>query len=244
MDLSKAPLMAVIVPMFNEELGAAKCIQAICSKLARDLPSGHLIVVNDGSIDQTGKILEDLKDKYTFDVVTHAQNRGYGAAIATGALDAHKKGFEFGLMMDSDLTNDPGLIKEFYRVVSSGQFDLVKASRYIEGGGVDGVPWFRRLPSILGNYFASICFGLGIRDCTNGFRAIRLDLVAHENFRERGFAAIMEELVILKGKKVRATEIPYILTSRSSDLADSKFSYSWKTVRKYLFYSLQALVLK
>jgi hypothetical protein len=107
--------------------------------------------------------------------------------------------------MDSDLTNDPAFIPQFAAKLSEGRWDLVKASRYVPNGGMRGVPARRRAVTIAGNAVARTLFGMGIRDCTNGFRAVRLELISDVTFKETGFPIILEELLILKKRGARAT---------------------------------------
>lgn len=243
-ELDKAlPRLAVIIPMFNEEMNAERCVLEVTRVLReRGLTSTRLFVVDDGSVDQTAAVLERLEQSgVDFSKVRHPKNRGYGAALVTGARAALEAGFDFGLYMDSDLTNDPELIVDFVSVLGSNKYDIVKASRYVKGGGMRGVPFHRQLITILGNQIASLLFGMGVRDCTNGFRAVRLSLYVDLEFQERGFPMIMEELFLLKKKGARAIEIPYILTSRTDDGGVSKFSYKPSVFWRYLKYALKSV---
>lgn len=234
-------LLAIIIPMYNEEANAERCAREVCAVLRTRLPEGRLFAVNDGSADKTLEILTRLASELPELVVVNCErNGGYGKAVATGMNAAHAQGFAFGLVMDSDLTNDPSLIPQFAERLQPNELDLLKASRYIAGGGMRGVPMYRQMYTIVGNRIASLLFGMGIRDCTNGFHAVRLELVAGEKFVERGFSFLLEELLVLKKKRARAAEIPYILTSRSSEGGVSKFSYRPKVLWAYLKYALRA----
>ena len=237
--------LAVIIPMLNEEAGAKACIDSVLSALKEaSLGEARLFVINDGSSDRTAQILGSFDPRLNaLTIIHHTQNQGYGAAIATAAKAARSAGFEFGLVMDSDLTNDPRLIPTFTRTLSTGRYDLVKASRYIKGGGMKGVPAWRMAFTVLGNQFAYRLFRMGVRDCTNGFRAFRLSLVADLEFKERGFAQILEELYYLKKKGARATEVPTVLTARQTDQGASKFSYRPKVLAHYLLWCLKAAVI-
>ncbi len=237
--------LAVVVPMFNEEQNAARCVRAICAALARDLPDGRLFVVDDGSADRTREILASLAaEGLPFTRVDHPYNMGYGAALVTGGRAARAAGFTYALFMDSDLTNDPALIRVFAEKLAGGAYDVVKASRYVAGGGMRGVPLWRQVPTRLGNWLATRLFGMGIRDCTNGFRAVRLSLFADLTFHERGFPQILEELLALKRQGARGTEIPYVLTARSEGEGTSKFSYRPRVIAAYLKYALRAAVVR
>lgn len=239
-ESEKAVRLAVVIPMFNEEQGAARCVNVVCDTLRRELPTARLFVVNDGSVDETERILLQIeRSEELLTVVSCRENRGYGAALLEGARVAREAGFEFGLFMDSDLTNDPSLIPIFYGVVQGG-FDVVKASRYVKDGGMSGVPLHRQLVSRFGNRIASLLCGVGIRDCTNGFRAVRLSLLEGVTFTERGFPSIMEELYILKQRGARFAEVPYVLTSRAAGEKASSFRYNFRTFYRYLKYCVLA----
>jgi len=239
--MSETASLAVIIPMCDEERNAERCVRTVCAVLSERVPGATLVVVNDGSRDRTGAVLDALaRAGLPFLRVDHETNGGYGAALVTGARAARDAGFEYGLFMDSDLTNDPALIPAFRERLAGGHFDLVKASRYVQGGGMRGVPIRRQIPSRVGNWLASRLFGMGIRDCTNGFRAVRLDLVAGAALRERGFPMILEELLVLKRLGARASEIPYVLTSRTAADAPSRFTYRPRVLGAYLKYALMA----
>jgi dolichol-phosphate mannosyltransferase len=237
--------MAVIIPMFNEELNAQKCVQILTRVIRDTVPTGRLFIVNDGSKDNTGEILHRLLGQgFDFTLVEHFPNRGYGAALLEGARQARDEGFDFALFMDSDLTNDPALIPQFFELIKTDRYDMVKASRYISGGGMEGVPAYRQLVTIWGNRLASHLFGLGIRDCTNGTRAIRLSFLTDLEFQEQGFAIILEELYHLKRRGVKATEIPQILKCRATDEGQSKFQYSPRVLYSYFKYAIMAWVIR
>jgi dolichol-phosphate mannosyltransferase len=232
--------LAVIIPMFNEERGAERCVREVCRVLIESLPDSRLFVIDDGSSDGTARILRGLEaEQLPLTVVYCSQNRGYGAALLEGAGAARAASFDFGLFMDSDLTNDPALIPRFEAAIQ-GEVDVVKASRYIAQGGMQGVPLYRQQISRWGNVVASTLCRVGVRDCTNGFRAVRLTLLANVQFKERGFPSIVEEVYLLKRAGARFSEIPYILTSRLDDQDGSKFRYNAQTFFKYLKYCVLA----
>ncbi len=176
----EVPSFAVIVPMYNERAGAERCVREIAKVLSTVPNRTSLIVVDDGSTDGTGTILADLLGQHpVLDVVPHGTNRGYGAAVVTGAARAASTGFEYTLFMDSDLTNDPRDIPRFAARMHDG-VDVIKATRYSLGGSVRGVPFYRMAISALGNRIARVLFRLPIHDCTNGFRAVRCRLLTRD----------------------------------------------------------------
>jgi dolichol-phosphate mannosyltransferase len=228
----------VVVPAFNEESGIAACVREVDNALATMPNRSALIVVDDGSVDATADVLAGLEDAVErLVVLRHPGNRGYGAGLRTGVEEAARRGFDYVLFMDSDLTNDPGYLEDFAQRMADG-FDVIKASRYVPGGRADGVPAWRVGASRLGNLVARTLYGLPVRDCTNGFRAVRTSLLTAIAPREKGFAVIMEELHQLRPLARTYAEVPIVLTARSSELRPSSFSFGPEAMARYLRYPL------
>ena len=236
------PSFAVIVPMFNEEQGAEECVKAVCAQLERLSNRTALIVVNDGSSDRTGAILDSITSGYgRLSVVHHQINRGYGAALRTGVDTGYQYGFEYALFMDSDLTNHPSDIARFAECMKAGT-DVIKATRYSQGGRAEGVPFYRVAISAIGNRIARFLFRLPIHDCTNGFRAVKISLLVRTKLQERRFPVIMEELYWLKYMTRSFAELPVTLTNRSSEQRPTAFAYKPSVFYAYLKYPLRAFI--
>lgn len=237
---TETPSFAVVVPAYNEAAGIGACVRAIHESLERLPNRSALVVVDDGSADGTGDTLDELADRHArLVVVRHPRNRGYGAALRSGAETAADLQYDYVLFMDSDLTNDPASIPAFTAQMAKG-VDVIKASRYVGGGGVDGVPLWRSSLSILGNLVARLLFGLPVRDTTNGFRAVRTSLLMSIDLEENGFAVIMEELYRLRPLARTYAEIPIVLTARTDDLRGSSFSFGPRAMAAYLRYPMLA----
>jgi dolichol-phosphate mannosyltransferase len=234
------PSFAVVIPAYNEEAGIEACARAVDSALAGLANRTALIIVDDGSRDGTAARLAGLDPRpERLVVVNHPANRGYGAALRTGTLEAERLGFDYVVFMDSDLTNDPRYLRDFAGRMAAGA-DVVKASRYTAGGGVDGVPPWRVAVSRVGNGVARVLFGLPVRDCTNGFRAVRTDLLTSVDLRENRFAVIMEELYRLRPLASNYAEVPIVLTARDDGQRASSFSFGPRAMATYLKYPLLA----
>ena len=232
----------VIVPMYNEELVAEKCVRTLCHALDSYPQRVALIVVNDGSMDTTGAILARLAPEYSrLVIVTHERNAGYGGAVRTGIQKAAEMAYDYALFMDSDLTNDPKYIGAFVDKMLDG-IDVIKASRYVRGGSAVGVPVHRVVISVIGNRLSRMLFGLPISDCTNGFRAVRVDILKRMPLTEPGFAVIMEELYYAKFLAGTFSEIPYTLTARPDTVRKSSFYYRPRVFWRYLRYALKSFL--
>jgi dolichol-phosphate mannosyltransferase len=232
--------LAVIIPMYNEIAGAEFCVRTILAILPSiGVPTG-LIVVDDGSTDGTGRLLDDLQAALLarFRVV-HKPNGGYGSALIAGAHAAAQEGYDYVLFMDSDLTNPPEHIERFVPAIRQG-IDLVKASRFSSGGDMRAVPWSRWVWSVGANVLARTMFRMGIPDCTNGFRAIRTAMFQSMPLKERGFSIILEELYWTKRCGGKVAFVPTSLRARTAAQRSSAFHYRPALFWSYLKFALRA----
>jgi glycosyltransferase involved in cell wall biosynthesis len=236
--------MCIVIPAYNEQATLKPNIQTIMEYVSKLPPVVTVLVVDDGSRDSTPYILEDLLKQYEnkgLRVITNPQNKGYGAALRTGIGFAVDKSYDYVLFMDSDLTNHPRYIESFYEKMAQG-WDYIKATRYSKGGGVKGVPWVRRLFSIVGNFVARVLYGLPLTDLTNGFRAAKVDILKRMTLTESGFPIIMEELFQAKYLTKSFCEVPYVLTSRTGEQGRTRFSYDLPTWLRYLKYAMRSFL--
>jgi glycosyltransferase involved in cell wall biosynthesis len=232
------PRLGVVIPAFNEEAGIRRAVEEVCAAL-RGLPiQAQLLVVEDGSRDRTLEILTEAESSQPLlTVVRHPGNQGYGAALRTGLRTAADLQLDYVLFMDSDLTNSPADIAKFVPFMLEGK-DVIKATRYSRGGGVDGVPFGRWIISAVGNRVAGVLFGLGLHDVTNGFRAVRVSLLSQMRLTDNGFSVIMEEASWYHRLGARCAEVPVTLTTRSDELRPTSFGYRPSVVWRYLWYAL------
>jgi len=238
------PFFCVVIPMFNEQAGVIRCVEAVGEVLRRLPVASVLIVVQDGSTDQTGFLLKQLEPRWNIlRVVTHEKNMGYGRALVTGTRRAAEMGAKYVLFMDSDLTNVPADSPKFLAEMEKG-VDVIKATRYSLGGGVKGVPWFRYLVSKYGNLVARHLLQVPLSDPTNGFRATKVKLLKDIDFEERGFPIIMEEVRYLSLLKLTYGNIPVLLTNRNEFQRLSSFRYSFSTYMSYLKHPLLIFLFK
>jgi glycosyltransferase involved in cell wall biosynthesis len=230
--------------VYNEEAIAKPNIEIILGYAKKLPPLVTVLVVNDGSQDSTADILKDLLNRYkdsNFQVISHPQNVGYGAALKTGIKFAVDNHYDYALFMDGDLTNHPKYLEKFYEKMSEG-WDYIKATRYSKGGSVQGVSWNHRIISMVGNLVARILYGLPLTDITNGFRAVKTNILKQMNFTEQGFVMIMEELYQAKFLTESFCEIPYVLTCRGEGQGTTHFSYGPRICMQYLKYAFKSFL--
>ena len=154
------PLLSIVIPAKNE----AQALPALLQKLAALQPEAEILVVDDGSSDDTAGIVRKAGAR----VVTHPYSMGNGAAIKSGARAAQGK---ILLFMDADGQHDPVDIQKLLQRLESG-YDMVVGARH-EGGQAS--VW-RGLANQIYNWLASRIVGHPIRDLTSGFRMVRASM--------------------------------------------------------------------
>tara|TARA_B100000745_G_scaffold170748_1_gene111887 strand:+ start:523 stop:1386 length:864 start_codon:yes stop_codon:yes gene_type:complete len=151
------PTVSVIIPAKNEALNLKKFLPSLIAKCS----NYEIIVVNDGSNDETSSLLEDLPIME----VKHPYSKGNGAAIKSGARAASS---EILVMMDGDGQHSPDDIPILLSELEKG-YDMVVGARSRKGqAGM--VRWGANL---FYNKFSSWMTGHKIADLTSGFRAVR-----------------------------------------------------------------------
>jgi dolichol-phosphate mannosyltransferase len=238
----KKTLFAVVVPMFNEEIGAENCVKKISSVLKK-IHESVLIIVNDGSSDNTFKILDSLQLDYSFLLASHSHNIGYGAALKTGVELAKERGADYVLFMDSDLTNNPEDIPKFYAKMLLNS-DLIKATRYSDGGKAS-VPLKRFYISYFGNIIlrALLTGKKGAMDISNGFRAIKTSILTKIDLEENDFSIIIEEYCKALRHAKTIVNVPVELSDRSKELRPTSFLYKPKVFWSYLKYPIRKFLM-
>lgn len=235
----RLPSLGVVVPVYNESSG----IQSNCREIMTtvDAYPGRcvLVAVDDGSADNSAELLGALEREFEcLELVRHPANAGYGQALRTGAARCRALGLDYVAFIDSDLTNPPSDLLRVGELAAAGH-RYIKASRFVRGGSMRGVPFARRSVSRLGNLVAAGLFGTSVRDVTNGFRAGETELMCSWPTHERGFAVIVEEFAQALASGVPVVEFPTVLTARTGQQRRSAFSYSPQLLMAYFRYPLR-----
>jgi glycosyltransferase involved in cell wall biosynthesis len=158
------PKVIIFIPAYN----TAK----ILPKTYRELPKERImeiIMVDDGSSDNTAQVAEDLG----ITVVRHQNNRGYGGAQKTGYNAALKNGADIVVMVHSDYQYDPKMTLEAIELISSGKADAVTGTRFTPGYNAmkDGMPFWKYYANRFLTKLENLALGTNISDFHNGFRA-------------------------------------------------------------------------
>lgn len=194
-------LLSIIIPVYNEEKTIAKIIEKI---IAIDLDMDkEIIVVDDGSTDQTLKILNELKTKIPFKLLTHQTNQGKGAAIQTGLKAVEG---DIVIIQDADLEYDPQDYPRLIAPILKGQTKVVYGSRNL---GAQKISYWRYY---WGGKFLTWLFNLLYRtrltDINTGYKVFSTDLIKSLNLECPGFEFCEEVTAKLTKKGIKILEIP------------------------------------
>lgn len=193
----KYPNLAILIPCFNEE----ECIAHAVSAAAF---YGHVIVIDNGSIDASYQIAYDAGAR-----VIREDRVGYGNAVMTGMLEAKRLGMELALVLDADLSDNPGDIPILVEPILHEDIDLCLSSRTRQEDQQHLEPHQR-----LGNQLAVKLIhwktGYKYRDM-GPFRAFNIQTLLDLHLQDENFGwnIEMQMKAAQKGLNIREIELPY-----------------------------------
>jgi len=217
------PLLSVIVPAYNEETNIPTLVERVAKAL-----SGidyELIIVDDGSIDNTADVAKKFEDKHPIRVIRHERNKGKIEALKTGLQAARG---EFIAFLDADTEYPPEALPTMLQKALQGH-DLVVATR------VDTRPLHRRIVSSGARFLAKLLFPKlrRYRDPTTEMVLIRRDLGSR--YKIKNYIKPFLPLLLVAEKPA---EIEILLASRSS--GKSSFKIRW--IFMYFFELLDLII--
>jgi glycosyltransferase involved in cell wall biosynthesis len=180
------PLVTLVAPAYNEALIIQDNLAILCDYM-RNLEAEYeweLLVINDGSRDDSGALAEAFAaDHAAITVIHHHHNQGLGQALRTGF--SHAKG-DYVVVVDLDLSYSPEHIGMLLAHIQDTQAGMVVASPYMPGGSIANVPWMRKAMSVWANRFLSLASGRGLATLTGMVRVYDAQLLRTLNLRSRG----------------------------------------------------------
>jgi glycosyltransferase involved in cell wall biosynthesis len=242
-----------MTPTFNERAN----IDEFVRRTRAAVPDAHIFVVDDASPDGTGeRVIELAASDPLLSLMFRDGVRGYAAASRDGLSRISALGFDAIVTIDCDLSHDPRDIPMLLEALSR-EADVAIGSRYVPSGGVRNWPLSRRLLSRWGNWYTGIMLGLGLRDCTSGFRAYRSQVVRSGVIAATtsdGYSFLTEVLYRLRGGFVGAdgvpaapapwhiTEVPIIYTERVAGESKMNKTIISESMRRVTLWGLRRLM--
>ena len=203
----------VIIPTYNERENITRIIPAV---LAQD-DRIDVLIVDDGSPDGTGGIVDGIADQNPRVHALHRSGKlGLGTAYVAGFRWALERDYEFIFEMDADFSHNPDRLPKFLEAIKNA--DLVLGSRY-QNGQINVVNWpmSRLFLSYSANIYARRVTGLQVFDATGGFKCFRrkvLEAIDLSDVRSNGYAFQIEMTFRAWKKGFRIIEIPIVFVDR------------------------------
>lgn len=196
---TKLTSLSVFLPCYNEADNLELAVEAFLKALPILAHEYELIIVNDGSQDQTGRIADALARKNPqIRVCHHAKNQGYGAALRTGYGAAR---FDWTFFTDGDLQFDPQELKLFLPYTERYSVIIGYRKKRAEGG-------LRSFNARLFKLYIDLLFRVHVRDIDCAFKLIKTNLVKSINFVSTGATINAELLYRLKKMHQPFKQIP------------------------------------
>ncbi|MBC7219521.1 MAG: glycosyltransferase family 2 protein [Hadesarchaea archaeon] len=201
--------LSIIVPTYNEAENLERLVDGIFKTLRSS--NFELIIVDDNSPDGTGKLADELASKNRNIIVVHRPGKlGLGTAILDGV--AVSRGEIIGVI-DADLQHPPEVLKTMLERAEEGA-DIVVASRYVDGGRVEGWSWLRKIIS-KGALWLSHLFlpqTKNVKDTLSGYFLFKKDVIKDATIDVKEFKLLIE--ILAKGRYEKVVEVPYTFRAR------------------------------
>jgi glycosyltransferase involved in cell wall biosynthesis len=198
----------VVIPVYNE----GPVIKRVINKV-REAGYSNIIVVNDGSTDQTREFIKSSGCMY----VEHKLNRGKGAALRTGIAAALSKTADVVVTMDGDGQHDAHDLPALVTPVVTGQADVVLGTRFDR----QQMPPFRVIGNGVANTVTRLLSGLAVHDSQSGFRAFSRRALVAIKAQADDYAFESETIQEIRRRGLTYTEVPirtiYTRHSRSKN---------------------------
>jgi len=197
-DLMK---IAILIPSYNEGNRIGSVIKKCCSY------SQDIIIVNDGSTDNTVEVLkefENLKNKKVI-IITHPANKGKGEALKTGFSFIINNNYSGVITIDADNQHDTGQIIDFLNEIKKNEPDMIVGSRFSD---TKGMPFIRRFVNYFTSWIISNIAGKKIEDVQSGYRFIKIDVLKNIKLETKNFDTEPEILMKAGWFNYKITNIP------------------------------------
>jgi glycosyltransferase involved in cell wall biosynthesis len=230
------PKIVVVMPAYN----AAKTLRITYAELPAALVH-HVILVDDGSSDDTVKIARELG----LELFVHNRNYGYGANQKTCYREALKAGADIIVMVHPDYQYDPKLLPQIIEPIRNNEADVVLGSRLMQGNPMrHGMPWWKYVSNRFLTVLENQVFGLRLSEYHTGYRAYTRGALEAVNLETNSDNFLFDQEVVAQfvdcGLRIREVPVParyFPEASSASFLQSSLYGLSiLRLLAKYLLH--------
>ncbi len=227
--------VAVVMPAFN----AGRTLRLTYEELPRDLVD-VVILVDDGSSDETLKIAKDLD----LEIFVHDRNYGYGANQKTCYREALRTDAQVVVMVHPDYQYDSSLLPTLVEPIVRGEADVVLGSRTLGRSPVaQGMPWWKYVSNRVLTRAENVVFGLHLSEYHTGYRAYRREVLETVNFEMNSDKFVFDQEIIaqLTHERFRIGEVP-VPTRYFPEASSASFGASLRYGIEILWLLLRVLL--
>jgi len=222
--MTSEPRLSLVIPAYNEASNLQRGIlEQVADYLAGQPDPYEVLVVDDGSQDDTVSLVEDFAREHPSFAVLRERHQGKAMAVRAGVRAARGR---YVLFADLDLSTPLTYIEPFLELLDGG-WDIVIASREAKGGARLGVPLQRRAMGKVFSLVVRLLLLPGIHDSQCGFKAFRRE-VAHDLFR--GMRVFQAEAGQVRGPRVTAFDVELLLLARKKGYTIREVPVLWRHV--------------
>ncbi len=229
--------LSIIIPCYNEEDSLPLLRSLLLEFKSHAKVSFELVFVDDGSKDQTNKLLRNLfTDFSNVKIVTNITNLNLGGAVKAGIPQCEGK---YTAVIDADGSYNPLKLLEMYDLAISHSYDVVSASaHHPEAGFAATTPWWRVFLSKSVQDLYNIILGTNYCSYTSIFRIYRTDLLKSIKVDSNNFMAMAEILSKLVLKNAKVVDFPAKSNYRQHGVSKAKI---FQTIKAHIIYLLKLL---
>lgn len=223
--------LTVVMPCYNEGIRIYRNIIELVTQLERFCDSFRIIVVNDGSSDETESEIQRAQsvDKRVA-MISYPDNKGKGYAVRRGMLASKS---EYTAFLDADLELPPHLLEGFLKEAEAGT-DIVIGSKMHPDSEVE-YPFLRKVMSHGYFLFLKALFGLNLKDTQTGIKLFKTEKIRPvlKSMRNGGFSFDIELLAISTKMGLTIKEMPVVVnfSRNKNDRSKIHLSTVWEMVR-------------
>lgn len=235
-------MILVFLPAYNEELALPKLVKKFDDELKQAGEKYRILVLDDGSKDNTAGVAEQLSKQYPLGLLRHRVNLGLGQTMVDGlqACVNATQDDDYVVTLDCDDTHEPKYLHDALKKIREG-WDVVILSRYAPGGGSEGLSPVKTALSGGAGFFLKIFFPIrGVKEYSCNYRVYRASILkkAFQRFGpdfirlgHMGFVVTPEILVKMRLLGARITETPFTL--RYDQKPSKSSNRPLRTIRGY-----------
>ncbi|MRS04833.1 glycosyltransferase family 2 protein [bacterium] len=204
--------LTVIIPVYNEE----KTLDEIVRRVKATGLAHEILIVDDGSKDNTRAILANMDGKEGVRVILHERNQGKGAAVRTGIQAATG---EIALIQDADLEYDPRDYPVLLKPMEEGIAEIVYGSRFL-GGARRPILFWNMIANKILTFITNLFYNNILSDMETGYKVFYPEKIRNIPLHARGFEFEPEFTAKVLKRKMRIYEVPISFNPR--DYSDGK----------------------